>query len=95
MKAIIYTGQHGRCMVYGDIDAEELPLPGEKVRIKNARMILRVDTVGNLGIAGIGPKPGSDTRITAPVPTVTDTVTQAAECTQEAAAAIEAWPVWR
>jgi hypothetical protein len=78
-------------MIYGDIDGE-LPMPGESVRVRNARMILRVEVVGNLGIAGCGPKPNSDTRITHAVPQTTCVVNSAAECTPEAAAAIDAWP---
>jgi len=94
MKAIIYHGANGRCMIYGDIDGD-LPLPGQTVRVKNARMILRVETVGNLGIAGCGPKQGSDTRIGHVVPQTTCTCHSAAECAPEAAASIDAWPVWR
>jgi hypothetical protein len=94
MKVIIYHGSNGRCMIYGEIDGE-LPMPGESVRVRDARMILKVKTVGNLGIAGCGPKPGSDTRITYSVPQTTCTVHSAAECTKEAAEAIDAWPVWQ
>jgi hypothetical protein len=94
VKVIIYTGENGRCMIYGDLDSEKLPMPGESVLIRNARMILKVISVGNLGIAGVGPKPGSDTRITCTVPQTTCTVKQAAECTPDAASAIEAWPCW-
>ena len=99
MKVIIYHGEHGRCMIYGELEdipsGGPIPLPGEHVRLKNARMILRVETVGNLGIAGIGPKPGSETRITSVVPQTACTVHSSAECTKEAAEAIEAWPVWQ
>jgi len=94
MRAIIYTGENGRCIVYGEIEGDRLPMPGESVLIRNARMILKIVSVGNLGIAGIGPKPGSDTRITSTVRGTTCVVRQAAECTPEAAAAIEAWPCW-
>jgi len=93
MKAIIYHGSNGKCMIYGEIEGE-LPMPGEGVRVRNARMILRVGTVGNLGIAGCGPKQGSDTRITHMVPQTTCTVHSATECSNEAANAIDAWPNW-
>jgi hypothetical protein len=94
MNVIIYTGQNGRCMIFGRIENDELPLPGESVRIYDARMILRVETVGNLGIAAIGPKDGSDTRLTAPVPQTTCVVTSAAECTDNASEKMVSWPVW-
>jgi hypothetical protein len=81
-------------MVFGRIENAELPLPGESVRIYDARMILRVETVGNLGIAALGPEPGSDTRLTAPVPQTTCVVTSAAECTDEAASALSSWTHW-
>lgn len=93
-KAIIYHGKNGGCMIYGEIEGE-LPMPGQGVLVKNARMILRVETVGNLGIAGCGPKPGSDTRITHAVPQTTCTCHSAAQCSAEAAKAIDAWPVWK
>jgi hypothetical protein len=92
MKALIFTGENGRCVLYGTI--ESLPNPGESVVIKDARMVLRVAVVGFLGLAGGGPKKGSDTRITRPVPRTTCVAKQAAECTPEAAAAIDAWPNW-
>jgi hypothetical protein len=92
MKAIIFTGTHGRCAIYGEV--EKLPMPEEPVLIKNARMILHVAEVGFVGLASIGPKKGTDTRITAPVPSTICTCKQAEECTEEAAAAIDAWPNW-
>jgi hypothetical protein len=94
MKCIIYTGENGRCMIFGDVEADHLPLPGDSVVIKDARMILRVEAVGNLGIAGAGPKPESDTRITYPVPQTSCVVAQAAECSEAAAESISAWPYW-
>jgi hypothetical protein len=94
MKCIIYTGENGRCMIYGDVDTDRLPLPGDSVVIRDARMILRVEAVGNLGIAGAGPKPHSDTRITYPVPQTSCVVAQAAECSEAAAELISTWPYW-
>lgn len=92
MKALVFAGQTGRCVLYGDV--ERLPMPNEDVEVRNARMVLRVQRVGFLGLAAVGPQPGTDTRIGHAVARTTCTARQAAEVSDAAAAAIDAWPAW-
>ena len=92
MKAIVFAGERGTTVLYGDVD--ELPQPRSSVLIRNARMVLQVASVGFLGLASVGPKPGTDTRITHVVPQTTCMARQAVECTEAATKAIDEWPCW-
>ena len=90
MKVIICGGEKGKCLVYGEIDGDELPMPGENVRIKEGRMILKyTGTSGIFSLAKHGPGEGS--RITTAVDT-TLTVRQTLAVSPVAAEKIEGWP---
>lgn len=87
---ILCCGTTGRSVVYGRV--ETLPEAGQPVTLHGARMILRWRQRGLLGLASLGPVPGTDTRITGAVPRVCETVWREwIEVTPEAAAAIDAW----
>jgi len=88
MKKVLVTTKH-RGVFFGESDGEI----GETMTLKSARLILYWSqaTRGFLGLAATGPAPGS--RVSAAVPTLTIVgVTSVAECSEEAAAAIEAGP---
>ena len=87
---IICGGSTGRAVVYGYCDSE--PQTDQPTTIHRARMVLRWDGAcgGLFGLAAGGPK--GDTRLTAPVDRVTDTVRQSLTVTDEAAEALDGWP---
>ena len=93
LPAIICTGENGRCVVFGYV--ESIPLPEEKVRITNARMVLRWDgaCVGLFGLAAQGPL--DDTRLTRTIAETTCVVKQALVVTDTAAEKIAAWADWK
>ena len=91
-SVIVFTGENGRAAVYGEV--ESIPLPGDVVTLRNARMILRVADVGFFGLAANGPKADTDTRITASVPSTSCTCVQVLECSPKAADAIDGWLSW-
>ena len=91
MKAIICAGTHGRAVVYGEIEGDVLPRPGDNVEIKNARMVLYWGgTSGLFGLASKGPEKGS--RITATAVAVTCVVCEALMVSDKASEVIDAWP---
>jgi len=92
---IICVGEPARAVVYGHIDSDHMPDAGEKVRIKNARMVLRWDAEcgGLFGLAANGP--AGDTRITASVQEVACVVGQSLSVTESAAKKIDAWEPWK
>ena len=91
MKVIICTGRDGQAVVYGEIAGDELPLPGEKVRIKNARMVLSwMGRAGLFGLAKHGPEEGS--RISCQVAATTCTAKQSLSVSAAAVEKIERWP---
>lgn len=87
---ILCCGAHGRAVVFGSVEKE--PVPGEPVRLYDARMILYWAGSGGLfGVAATGPDDGS--RLTAPVPVVVETCWQEWLAVSDGAAAkIRAWP---
>ena len=91
MKSIILCATpSGRAVVYGRVESD--PVPGEPVKLYDARMILRWDAEcgGLFGLAASGPK--GDTRITASIPeTVATEWAQYLAVTDEAAKKIAAW----
>lgn len=92
MKSIILCcGANGRAVLFGEVEQD--PVPGEPVKLRNARMIIywARECGGLLGLAARGPK--DETRITHAVPAVTETVWQEfVETTAEAATLIREWP---
>lgn len=74
MNIILCCGKDGRAVIFGRVEAE--PVPGDPVRVLDARMVLYWDRVcgGLLGLASGGPSGG--TRITAPVTVLVETVWQ-------------------
>ena len=93
MRILLCGGKVGRAVVYGIVD--KMPEPGQKVELRDARMVLRWDEKcgGLFGLAKNGPK--DDTRITCSINVVTDTCRQALIVSPEAEAAIDAWPNYR
>jgi hypothetical protein len=91
MKIILCAGSNGRAVLIGDVAGE--PVPGEPVEMTTARMVLYWDVPcgGLLGLAARGPK--GDTRITAPVSRLVETVWQE-WVTVDAAEAVDAWPAY-
>lgn len=87
---LICCGANGRAVLLGY--CEEEPVAGQPIKTTRCRMVLRWrNTGGLLGLAAHGPKEG--TRITAPVDFHGDEcVRQYTSVSDEAAAAIEAWP---
>ncbi len=71
---ILCAGQNGRAVIYGYVDSE--PVPGQPVRLYDARMLLRWngDSRGLFGCAANGPADGSS--LTPAVPSTTETVWQ-------------------
>lgn len=71
---ILCAGQNGRAVIYGWVESE--PVPGEPVRLYDARMLLRWSSASNglFGCAADGPAKGS--RLTPSVPSTTETVWQ-------------------
>ena len=91
MKAIICAGTHGRAVVYGEIEGDVLPRPGDSVEIKDARMILYWGgTSGLFGLASKGPEEGS--RITTPVASVSCSVCEALKVSALATEVLDGWP---
>ena len=93
MKILLCCGQNGRAVIYGDVTKK--PKQGEPVIVKNARMVLRWDDAcgGLFGLAAKGP--AKDTRITHAVSETVETKWQEwLTVTDEAAAAIDAWPAF-
>jgi hypothetical protein len=92
MKTIILcAGKNGSAVLVGQVS--KLPVPGEPVTLKNARMVIywAAECGGLLGLAAQGPQ--GKTRITHAVPRVVETVWHEwVEVTQEAATEIDAWP---
>lgn len=91
MKIILCCGANGRAVLIGDVETE--PVPGDAVRLTDARMVLYWDREcgGLLGLAAAGPKGG--TRITAAVPVIVETSWQEfVVLTDEAAEGVGAWP---
>ena len=86
---ILCCGANGRAVVYGYVDEE--PVPGEPVRLHDARMILRWEGTGGLfGVSQKGPAPRS--RITCAVPVVVETVWQEwLAVSPNAAKALDGW----
>ena len=93
MKIIVCCGpEKGKCVVYGDVD--EVPRQGERCRVSNARLVIRFAQRSLFGVAAVGPV--GDTRISAAVPfTDTPVVQEVLGLTDEAIAAIDAWPAYR
>ena len=90
-KIILCCGPNGRAVLIGNVEFD--PVPGEAVRLTDARMVLywSEDCGGLLGLAAKGPK--GATRITAAVPSVVDTSWQEyVEMTPEAAERVDQWP---
>lgn len=71
---ILCAGQNGRAVIYGQVDSD--PVPGQAVRLVNARMVLYWDQKcgGLFGLAAQGPK--GATRITHAIPETVETVWQ-------------------
>jgi len=94
LNIILCAGANGRAVIVGTVARK--PIVGEPVEVRDARMVLRWDSAcgGLLGLAANGPK--ADTRLTAPVPRVVETVWQEwVELTPDAKAAIDRWASWR
>lgn len=72
LPIILCAGEHGRCLVFGLVEAE--PTPGEAVTLHRARMILSFPSGGTFGLAANGPPEGS--RVTATVPKTVETCWQ-------------------
>ena len=91
MTIILCCGANGRAVIIGNVKSE--PKTGKPVRLTDARMVLywARECGGLLGLAANGPK--GDTRITATVPVLVETVWQEwCAVTDVAAAAIAEWP---
>ena len=71
MKIILFCGEKGRGVIYGEVDED--PVPGEPVELRDARMVLywSNECGGILGLGSAGPKTNS--RITHAVPRVVET----------------------
>lgn len=69
LPIILCAGEHGRCLLFGYADGE--PVPGQPVRLTDARMILSYPSGGTFGLAASGPPSGS--RVTDPVPVTVET----------------------
>ena len=91
MRIILCCGESGRAVVYGTVESE--PVPGEPVRLTDARMILRwTSTSGLFGLVAAGPT-SAGTRITPPVSVTTETTWREwISVSQEAAEIFDAWP---
>ena len=88
---ICCCGATGRAVLIGR--AEGQPVAGQPIELTDARMVLywSAATGGLLGLAANGPGEGS--RITASVPRHGDECVRSwLECTEEAAARVDAWP---
>ena len=91
MRIILCAGENGRAVVIGTV--RKNPIPGEPVVMTDARMVLYWDSEcgGLFGFAANGPK--GRTRITAPIPSLTETAwKQAITVTNQAAEEIDKWP---
>ena len=88
---IVCVGESGRAVVYGWADS--YPAVGDEVVLHDARMVLRWDVHGLLGLAAEGP--AGDTRITYSVARTSAVAAQIIEVSPEAATAIASWPTWR
>lgn len=91
MSIILCCGQNGRAVVFGTADSK--PEPGKPVTLRDARMLLYWAGRGGLfGVAANGPD--SESRITAAVPCVVETVWQEwLSVSDKAAAALRDYPV--
>lgn len=69
---ILCAGANGRALIYGYAEGE--PVPGQPVKLRNARMILYYPSGGTFGLAADGPPKGS--RVTRAVPETVETVWQ-------------------
>ena len=85
---LLCAGQNGRALVYGYVNEE--PVPGQPVRLEQARMVLYYSEGGTFGLAATGPPKGS--RVTHAVETVVETVWQEwLSVSEEAAKEFDAW----
>lgn len=82
--------ENGRPTVFGWVDT--IPEQGKPVTLHNARMILVWSNCGGIfGMAAHGPKEGC--KITSSVKWAIDVTRQAIAVSDDAAEAIEGWPV--
>ena len=93
IPVIICSGEKGRAVIFGFVD--QLPNPDDKVRIRNARMVLRwgIECGGLFGFSQQGPF--GDTRLSRTVDQTTCVVRQALTVSIEAAEKIVEWKDWK
>ena len=89
MKPIILCGgENGRCLIYGKVESE--PVPGEPVKLHDARMVIYYPSGGTFGLATDGPPDGS--KITKAVSETVETKWQEwIAVSDEAAERFDAW----
>lgn len=90
-KVVVTTDKDKRGIFYGVLESHDLQ--AETAKLTDARMCIYFckSTRGVLGLAGIGPQPGS--RVTPAIPSIELTgVTSVMECSDEACAKWEEGP---
>ena len=86
---IVCGGEHGRAVLAGQVESD--PVPGQPVKVHNARMVLYwAGKAGLFGLAAKGPAEGS--RITAAVPSTTLVCTEWMDLAPAAVTALAGWP---
>jgi len=88
MKIILCAGKNGRALVYGTTEKE--PVPGEAVRLTDARMVIYYPSGGTFGLAVDGPPDGS--RVTKSVAVTVETEWQEfLSVSEKAAEVFDGW----
>ena len=90
---VLCCGEYGRAVVIGRVTSD--PVPGEAVRLADARMVLywAAECGGLLGLAARGPR--GSTRITHAVPRLVETRWQEwVEVAAGAAEEVDQWPAY-